>query len=118
MLLKAVLNANLHLSELALLDMLHLQYRIDWSCLDGLGFDIQPRLSSVDVGVKVSNSVVSAEEHTDVVAAWRRGGVELEAWLTLTKRVVLTEGSMGRASLSPQWRSELGLRWSWMKPLV
>ena len=41
-------------------------------CLDGLDFDRQPRLSSVDAGAKVSNSavlhMVSDEERDDVAA--------------------------------------------------
>ena len=46
--------------------------RIGAVCLDGLGFDRQPRLSSVDAGAKVSNSavlhIVSVEERDDVAA--------------------------------------------------
>ncbi|EJK54747.1 hypothetical protein THAOC_25597, partial [Thalassiosira oceanica] len=60
-------------------------------CLDALGFDRQPRLSSVDAGAKVSNSavlhIVSVEERND------GDDVAVRLWMTVTGRVACLRGN-------------------------
>ena len=70
-----MLNANLHLILEELYELALLFGRLFGHVTIGLELSrwLGLFLSSVDVGAKVSNSVVSAEERNDVVAAWRRG---------------------------------------------